>query len=146
MNTPHHTFANPRALAQGFTLIELMIAVAIIGILAAIALPQYSQYVMRSRRADAVNALSSMAAAQERYRLINPSYASAVTALNSLVSTVSSTSTDGNYTLSVVSATASAFSVQAAAVAGKPQANDAGCTTITLSQAGEYSPVDCVNR
>ncbi len=52
---------------HGFTLIELMITVAIIGILAAVALPAYSDYIMRGRVADATQALSSRRAAMEQY-------------------------------------------------------------------------------
>ncbi len=58
----------------GFTLIELMITVAVIGILAAIAYPSYTEYVTRSRRADAKAGLLSVQLAQEKYRANNTSY------------------------------------------------------------------------
>ena len=60
---------------QGFTLIELMIVVAIVAILAAIALPSYSQYVTKSNRADAKVALMKYAQMQESYFVQNMSYA-----------------------------------------------------------------------
>lgn len=63
------------AKAQGFTLIELMIAVAIVGILAAIAIPNYSDYVMRGRLVDATNALSTMRALMEQHYQDNRTYA-----------------------------------------------------------------------
>jgi len=60
--------------SYGFTLIELMIVVAIIGILAGIAYPAYQDYVTRAKRADAKVALLSLQLAQEKYRANNVSY------------------------------------------------------------------------
>ena len=58
----------------GFTLIELMIAVAIVGILVAVALPAYKNYVIRSRLVMGTNALSTMRAQMEQYYLDNRTY------------------------------------------------------------------------
>ena len=58
----------------GFTLIELMITVAIVGILAAIALPMYKNYVIRSRLVAGTNALATMRAQMEQYYLDNRTY------------------------------------------------------------------------
>lgn len=62
------------AKARGFTLIELMIAMAIIAILAAVAVPQYTAYVTRSRLADATTGLATMRAQMERHFQDNRSY------------------------------------------------------------------------
>lgn len=62
---------------RGFTLIELMIVVAIIGILAAIAYPSYQSYVESTRRGDAKGALMQFASAMERYYTQNSTYAGA---------------------------------------------------------------------
>ncbi len=59
---------------KGFTLIELMITVAIVGILAGIAYPSYQDSVRKSRRADAQGALLGFANAMERYFTVNNSY------------------------------------------------------------------------
>jgi type IV pilus assembly protein PilE len=70
--------------AAGFTLIELMIVVAVIAILAAIALPSYQNSVRKSRRADAKTALLDLAARQERFYTINNAYSNGTTVPNSL--------------------------------------------------------------
>jgi len=66
---------------QGFTLIELMIVIAIIGILAAIAIPQFSAYRKRSYNSAAVADLRNAATAQEAYYVDEKTYASSVSDL-----------------------------------------------------------------
>jgi type IV pilus assembly protein PilE len=66
--------------SRGFTLIELMITVAIIAILAAIAIPSYSEYVRRGRITEAVSALSGMRVKMEQYFQDNRTYVGACTA------------------------------------------------------------------
>lgn len=64
----------PRRSANGFTLIELMITVAIVGILAAIAYPSYTDHIRKARRADAQAALLELAQFMERHYSLNNSY------------------------------------------------------------------------
>ena len=63
-----------RSSARGFTLIELMIVVAVVAILAAIAVPSYAEHVRKSRRAQAKADLVEYAAAAERYHTVNNTY------------------------------------------------------------------------
>ena len=71
-----------KKLQQGFTLIELMIVVAIIGILAAIAVPAYFKVVEKGRFGEATACFSVLKGAQERYFLKNNTYAATTTALD----------------------------------------------------------------
>lgn len=126
---------------SGFTLIELMIAVVVIGILAAIAIPSYNDYVRKARRADGKAALMALQLAQEKYRANQTTYASTVAAVG-----VNSVSPEGYYSLSIENPSATGYVAKATAVSGKSQASDTGCTVLTLTfSAGTpaYTPADC---
>lgn len=113
--------------ARGFTLIELMIAVAIVGILAAVAYPSYTDYVRKSRRADARSALLDIAARQERRFSQLNNYSSNLADFG-----YSSTSVNG-YTLALSGASTSVFTVTATPTG--VQTGDA-CGTFELNETG----------
>ncbi|WP_372865304.1 type IV pilin protein [Spongiibacter sp.] len=118
----------------GFTLIELMITVAIIAILAAVALPSYQNYVVRANRTAAANFVMEVANMQERYYLDKRQYAADMTALGAAMPTEISDS----YTITTTAnnlATPPSYSISAAPKAG--QASSDSCGTLTLNSKGE---------
>jgi type IV pilus assembly protein PilE len=123
----------PRRPARGFTLIEMMVTVAIMGILAAVAYPSYLEHLAKGRRADGRAALLDLAQRMERYYTERSTYATA-TLGNSGV--YPSTSPQGHYTLSITAKSATAFSIQATPTGS--QLHDA-CGSLGYNQAGDKS-------
>lgn len=118
---------------NGFSLIELMIVVVIVGILAAIAMPSYSNYVIRGSRAAAQTELLEMASQQEKIYLNSNAYtANVTTAYNGTsaggLGRTSGKTPDGKYALSL-SGVGQTYTIAAAPVAGTNQAGN-GCLTI----------------
>ena len=111
------------ASGRGFTLIELMIVVAIVGVLAAVAYPSYQDSVRKSRRADGKTALLQAVQVTERWFTQNNTYVGAP---------VAAASDEGHYTLAVTVATATAFTITA--TPGGAQASDP-CGALTINQA-----------
>ena len=116
---------------RGFTLIELMIAVAIVAILVAVAYPSYTDQVTKTRRAEGKVAATKMAATMERCFTIGNAYNNA--ACDAAASTTNSE--NNHYTISVTRE-ATSFSVSATPNGGQAS-QDAGCGTLMLNQIGQ---------
>ncbi|MBB3231875.1 type IV pilus assembly protein PilE [Halomonas stenophila] len=115
----------------GFTLIELMITVAVIGILAAIAYPSYTQYVQKARRTDAMSALGSVASRLERCYTVSSDYTDDGSSSGCVTFPV--TSDEGFYSVTATTLTSSTYTLKAA-----PQGAQAGddCSNFTLNHQG----------
>ncbi len=125
--------------AKGYTLIELMVVVVIIGIVASFAYSGYQEQVQKTRRADCGGALTSMAQSMERFYSVNNTYLGAAAGGgNTGAPTVFSTTcpVDGqtaHYNLTISAATASTYTLSAAPTGGMTGDK---CGTLTLSSTG----------
>lgn len=132
---------------QGFTLIELMVAVAIVALLIVIALPAYNQYVIAAKRSLARAELFKAMARQEQFFVDNKKYAATTLAdlgypgvtyaINSHGDAVAATAADRIYVIRLAAApaaTATTYTLEA--VPQLKQADDTKCQTLTLSSLG----------
>ncbi|TLM74825.1 type IV pilin protein [Microbulbifer harenosus] len=121
---------------KGFTLIEMMIVVAIIGIIAGIAYPSYMESVRKSNRADAKASLNDVAQRLQRCFTTYNAYNNANCAVaESLKDGATLNSGERFYAISAVIG-ATTYTLTAAPVSGKSQAADSKCASLTLTNTG----------
>lgn len=137
---------------HGFTLIEAITTVAILGILSAIGVFYYDKQKLESHRSEAIIALTTLAQLQERYMDVNGSYANSIALLNppASVVTAANTTPQNLYALTVVNPGGAncttnvngnpryyCYTLTATAING--EAADTACTSLSLDQTGKQS-------
>jgi type IV pilus assembly protein PilE len=136
---------------KGFTLVELLSAMVIIAILASIAIPSYRASVLKSGRSDGKAALADLQLKMEKFRGSCPTFPTSVGSADNCSTGVikfDSTSNEGNYTISIVSASSTGNAYRIKAVATGGQADDSSCTPLTITMnntnpKGLRQPADC---
>jgi type IV pilus assembly protein PilE len=132
-----------KAKTRGFTLIEIMITLVIVAILAAIAVPSYRAFVLRSNRIDATGALLALAAAQEKFFLQNNTYALNAQLATAQPNGLGITGTEhGWYTLAIAAPTVACpitecWAATATPVSTEQQAEDTDCTSFAINSLGQ---------
>jgi type IV pilus assembly protein PilE len=150
--------AKRRASASGFTLIELMIVVAVVSIIVAIAVPTYQNQIRHSRRTDAKTALLDAAVREEKYLSLSNTYSATPANIGytgsfpqnvgsgyyqiyvCMGTATTSTSSSASCTATSAATTGTSFVVAAIANAGTSQAKDSTCQYYAVDNTGtQYS-------
>jgi type IV pilus assembly protein PilE len=125
---------------KGFTLIEVMVVIVIIGILASIAWPNYQEYIRGARRAEAQSDMLKIQLGLEKWRANNSSYTATLSNVG-----FTDNNTYYNYAITGTNAgdppTASVYVIRATAQGG--QTADSNCTPLTLNQSNLRGPAGC---
>lgn len=119
---------------KGFTLIELVIVVAIIGILAAIVIPNYNNSLRASRRAEAQADILKIQLGLEKWRANNSTY-------SSNLADAGFTDNNDYYGYAISNTGGSTYTITATAAGS--QTADTGCTSLSINQSDAKSPASC---
>lgn len=134
---------------RGFSLIELMVVVAVFAILSAMAVNSYRRYTLRATRTEGRLALLAIQVAQEKYFLQNNAYAQDIATVIAAppaglgVSSINASglTSGGNYTISFAAVTPTTYTLQAVAT-GNQAKDTAACLTFTITDQGVRTPAD----
>jgi type IV pilus assembly protein PilE len=128
---------------RGVTLLELLIAVMVVGIIAALAYPSFTGAIRKSRRADAMAALTQVMQAQERWRANNTTYSGSITSLAQETGAPTQSAPppnerNGHYDISIISgsATSSGYTAVAQARSDSSQHADTNCRSLHVTMSG----------
>lgn len=135
---------NPRKNGPGFSLIELIVAMGIVAVLAIIAYPSYTRYVLKSRRTDAMVNLLKIQAIYEEYNTQNNVYPAANTLPPSTTPPIPSMSSYYSFSSAT---TNTSYTLTATALVGSTQVNDAeggtNCSILSIDNLGNQTPNIC---
>ncbi len=145
----------PRHRHRGFTLVELIVAMVILATLAAIAIPSYNQYVLKSHRTEAKSALLDAASLEERFFSTSNLYTQNPVQLGYGVAATPVPVGTGYYVISLINATLpvaptalvpggtpATFTITAVPAAGSMQVNDTACASFTISSTGQQTALN----
>ncbi|MFN2328949.1 MAG: type IV pilin protein [Chromatocurvus sp.] len=128
-------------LCRGFSLLELVVVLCIVGILLGVALPTYQSSVIKSRRVDAMAALVEVAGRQEQWRFVSDRYSDDLRELGYEADPL--VTPEGHYSISVGACPdatlALCFALTATPLPTSPQAADERCGALTLDARGRRS-------
>ena len=123
-------------MSNGFSLIELLIVLAIVSILSAIVYPSYRSHITHAHRIDGQTALLDLANRMERYYLEHNTYQTATIGHNKITNVLTSPLSEGGwYSLSISEATNDTYVLQATPI-GTQATNDTLCQSLTLTSSG----------
>jgi type IV pilus assembly protein PilE len=122
---------------KGFTLLELMIAVVVVAILAAIAIPNYQSYIIKTRRAAAAACLLELSQFMERFYTVNLRYNQPDDSAAALPNTQCQTDLGGYYNFAIGASTARTYTLSATPQGAQLDKDPYKCGNLTIDQTGK---------